>query len=190
MAGERQISNRKWWACGACVPLCCADELRANLQRIYSWRIPPNWSPTDWRQEIGAVAVIAAWEAEQVFDPSYGIPVNAFVRSRVLACALARYRKEWAFATRCVFNRGPEEDEASGGRADRFLAHEVESNPACEALMEALAGIAPPRRALIRQLFWEERTEAEIGRDQGISQRAVSKRKQAALRSLGQRLNA
>ena len=137
------------------------------------------------------MAAIAAWEAEQVFDSSHGISINTFVRYRVLAHALARYRKEWAFATRYVSNRAPKEDEDDGNfdRGDGFLTPDVQSNPACDALLEALAGIAAPRRWLIQQLFWEERTEAEIGREQGISQRAVSKRKQAALRSLGQRLN-
>src|SRR5262245_16001324 len=80
------------------------DENRVNcyhaLGRVRSWRIPPTWSYKDWVEEISAVAICEAYTAESLFDPSQSIPLQVFVRSRVLARALSRYRQEWAFARR------------------------------------------------------------------------------------------
>ena len=187
--GEPRTRGRNWWLD---IPLRCQAEFRACLRRVCSWRTPPNWGRAEWFEEIGAVAAAAAWKAETGFDPAYGISVSAFVRYRVLGRALTRYRQEWAFASRCIREPAEEEEENTGcrsWRSERFLAAANHYDPACDALLEALAGISGPSSWLIEQLFWKERTEAELGREQGISQRAISKRKHAALEALRQRLS-
>ena len=44
------------------------------LRQISSWRVPPNWSPRDWLEELSAELVAAASEAERDFDPTRGVP--------------------------------------------------------------------------------------------------------------------
>ena len=61
-----------------------ADALKPVLQscqrRIRSWRVPPNWSPGGWFEEIeAAVEAIAAWQAGCAYDPSSAINYEAFV---------------------------------------------------------------------------------------------------------------
>src|SRR5262245_41005670 len=53
-------------------------------------------------------------------------------------------------------------------------------------LHEALAGLPLASQELIEQLFWQERREAELANELGISHQAVNKRKQAILRHLAQ----
>jgi hypothetical protein len=35
--------------------------LVAALRRVLSWRTPPNWSATDWREELRALAIASSW---------------------------------------------------------------------------------------------------------------------------------
>jgi DNA-directed RNA polymerase specialized sigma subunit len=58
-----------------------------------------------------------------------------------------------------------------------------------EALHQGLAKLAEQDRWLIERLFWEGQTEAEVAKEIGISQPAVSKRKCAILRELRYRLD-
>jgi DNA-directed RNA polymerase specialized sigma24 family protein len=181
MDSQSHSRVRIWWQD---LPLSCQAEFQACLRRICAWQIPPNWCRPEWVEEISAVAAEAACEAELQFDPSYGMPVHAFVHSRVLGRSLSRYRREWAFARRCVGKVEGDADGIISGRELLSCAATGYHNPACDALMEAVAQLSDPHRRLIEELFWQERTEAEIGCELGISQRAVSKRKQVALRSL------
>jgi len=184
--GDPQTRGRNWWLD---IPLHCAAEFRACSRRVCSWCTPPNWGQREWFEEICAVAAAAAWEAETGFDPAYGISMGAFVRYRVLGRALTRYRQEWAFARRCIREPAEEDNRNTAGKSQSWLAPISHDNTVCDTLLEALAGIGAPSSWLIEQLFWDERTQAEIGREQGLSQRAISKRKQAVLRTLRQRLN-
>ena len=165
-------------------PIPCQDQWRNFLRRICSWRIPPNWNKADWFEEICAVAMAAACEAELSFDRSRGISLVVFVRSRVLARTLTRYRQEWKFAHRCV---GQKLEEGNGDITAGTLDYIIGANHepyAHDAVLEALARLNERQRFVIEQLFWLERTEVEIGLKLGISQRSVSKRKLAALRAL------
>ena len=40
------------------------------LRSTHTWRVPPNWSPRDWCEELKAEASAATWEAERDFDPA------------------------------------------------------------------------------------------------------------------------
>jgi hypothetical protein len=117
------------------------------------WRVPPNWSKEDWRQEFEAHGWAAACEAECDFDPQRGVPLDAFVYRRVQARVYTRYRQEWTFALRFV----GELDEADGEK-DQFLAVlEVADDPqqhwsAWEDVQSAVAQLPEPGRWLIRAI--------------------------------------
>jgi DNA-directed RNA polymerase specialized sigma24 family protein len=146
------------------------------FRRIGAWRVPPNWSPRDWFEEMRAEAAAAAWLAELDFDPTRGVPLTAFVHQRVWARARARYRQEWAYALRCgAHPEGSERDVADDG---------LSPAGAYESLRDCLERLSELHRGLIESLFWEEQTEAEVARTLSISQTAVSKRKRRILEQL------
>ena len=144
---------------------------------INQWRVPPNWSAQDWREEMEAEVSAAAWEAECEFDPARGVPPEYFVRRRVLARALRRYRREWAYARRCGLHLdGDDRDDAtSDGLAS------VEASDLLRCYLQRLPEI---QRRLIEDLCWEEKTEVELARMFSLSQSAISKCKRRALKQL------
>lgn len=181
------------------------DALKPVLQscqrRIRSWRVPPNWSPRDWFEEIEAVQAIAAWQASRAYDPSRGINYAAFVYQKVMACALTRYRQEWTYALRVVstgqctsrpltWNGAPEPaGSADGGDIPLCGTFVNTAFPIFEDLDAALTTLSEVQQQLIRNLFWYGYSEAEIGKAMGISQRAISKRKHVILKRLRDRLS-
>lgn len=148
----------------------------ASLRRIARWRTPPNWSRADWEQEVRAHASLVTCVAGVDYDPCRGVPFAAFVYQRVLAGVLTRYRQEWAFAIRCSHAMSPNLPRSVGVSPHPHTADEV---------VDYVRIILPQAdRALLLALFWQNRSEASIGRDLGISQQAVSKRKRVVLHDL------
>jgi RNA polymerase sigma factor (sigma-70 family) len=145
------------------------------MRRIRAWRAPPGWGPADWWEEVAAEAAIAALLAVTDFDPYRGVPLGCYVRMRVLGHALARYRREWLYGTRC-----------SSHRADRERADPPDTSVpgAGEEMVQALESLPEADRWLIRRLFWDGRSQAEVAEEMGISQQAVSKRKRRVLKHL------
>jgi DNA-directed RNA polymerase specialized sigma24 family protein len=163
--------------------------LNRCLKRIRSWRPPPNWSWPDWLEEVGALAEAISCHAEREFDPSRGVPLDAFTYQRVIARALTRYRQEWAYALHCVpdylsvaFSPGDEDaDHVLPSAETCFPGRVPESAPALETLQDALGSLSSADRKLMELLFWEDLTESQVARRFGVSQPAISKRKRAAL---------
>jgi DNA-directed RNA polymerase specialized sigma24 family protein len=147
------------------------------LRRIFRWRVPPNWSISDWRNEMRAEAASAAWQAMCDYDQSLNVPLIIFARQRVLTSTLTRYRQEWAYALHSTPEHDPEKshsrllDSATSEVFDHWLGH-------------ALARLSKPDLWLIEQLFLRDRTEANIATQIGISQPAISKRKRAIVMRL------
>ena len=144
--------------------------------RARSWRTPPNWSFSDWCDELLAIAIWSAWQAKQEFDPSHGVSLAEFVSSRIKARALTRYRQEWRFAQSTVLSDA------------ELIESFIDANPntqssraGFESLNRALEQISGQERWLLDQIFWQHRTEAEIAVQLQISQPAVNKRKRVAL---------
>ena len=144
--------------------------------RARSWRTPPNWSFSDWSDEVLAVAIWSAWQSKQDFDPAHGVPLAEFVSSRIKARALTRYRQEWRFALGNVSS----DAEVIERLIDADPAARS-SRAAYESLERALEQLPGQERWLLNQIFWQHRTETEIAGELRISQPAVSKRKRAAL---------
>ena len=148
-----------------------------SLRQIYRWRVPPNWSPRDWREEMEAEAVAAAWEAELEFDPKHGVPLPAFIHQRVLAHALSRYRREWAYARRCK----PRSVDCDGidMTSNGFTSFEVSESVRC-----FLDRLPKSQRWLIERLYWEGMTEVDVARRLFLSQQSVSLRKRQIIEHL------
>jgi DNA-directed RNA polymerase specialized sigma subunit len=149
----------------------------ACLRRINAWRVPPNWSTSEWLREMRAVASCAAWEAECDYDAARGIPFSAFARQRVLSRALTRYRREWAYWLHSTAESGEV-------RSDGIASHAGHRQTLVSAIGVAIDRLPVSEAWLIRQLYWKERSETEIARDAGITQQAISKRKRVILSSL------
>ena len=148
--------------------------LDSSLRRIFRWRVPPNWSISDWRNEMRAEAACAAWQAVCDYDASLGVPFDAFAYQRVLTSTLTRYRQEWAYALRLAEEHKPEASDS------RMLDAAV---PAVFAdwPRPALARLTKSDLWLVEQLFLRGRTEATIATETGITQQAVNKRKSMIL---------
>jgi RNA polymerase sigma factor (sigma-70 family) len=143
-------------------------------RQIDTWRVPPNWSRRDWLDEMKAEVIAAAWEAELEFDPTRGVPLEAFVHWRVWARARTRYRREWTYVLHCGFHL--EDNDCDDATANGFSPVEVS-----ESLRHALDRLPEHQRELIVSIFWEEKTEVEIARMHSLSQQAISKQKQHIL---------
>ncbi len=149
----------------------------ACVARTHGWRVPPRWAVSDWWEEIDAESIAAACHAIRIFDPHRGPTLNSFVYHQILASALTRYRQEWTYAIRYGVSSG--EDPSVDGIEDRFSIEQEE-----EQLKQSLTCLPEPDRNLLERLFWEGHTETEIASGLGISQQAVSKRKQKILSEL------
>ena len=147
------------------------------LRRVFRWRVPPNWSTSDWRNEMQAEAACAVWQAMCDYDPSLNVPFGAFAQQRVLASALTRYRREWAYA----LHSAPEHDpECSGSRPSDSVASALfDTWPG-----SALAPLSKSDLWLAVELFLRDRTEADLAKQIGITQQAISKRKRVIVRQL------
>jgi DNA-directed RNA polymerase specialized sigma24 family protein len=144
--------------------------LDSCLRRVFRWRVPPNWSVFDWRNEMRAEASCAVWQAVCDYDPSRGVPFSAFAHQRVLTRTLTRHRQEWAYALRLAHEADPEDsassmlDSTTSAVFDHWPAH-------------ALARLSKSDLWLIEELFLRGRTETDIATQIGITQQAVNKHK-------------
>jgi DNA-directed RNA polymerase specialized sigma subunit len=148
--------------------------LQSSLHRIFRWRVPPNWSVPDWREEMRAEAACAACLAAEDFNPSFGVPLDAYARRRVLSRTFTRYRQEWAFALRMA-------EELESHRCETAASDSTRPMLAGQKFRCVLDRLPESDRWLIRQLFMNDRTEADIAEEMGISQQAINKRKRAIL---------
>jgi RNA polymerase sigma factor (sigma-70 family) len=167
------------------LPPSYAEVLGICIKRLKSWRIPPNWSASDWFKEIKAVGAAAAWQAEGEFDSALGVPMSAFLYQRILARVFTRYRQEWAYALHLAPKIDEELNELAL-QAEALLSPETVLES--ESVRGALDSLSSLDRRLVVRLFWQEHTESQIARSMGISQSAVSKRKHVILRKLRSRI--
>jgi len=188
--------------CGAVSPSSDGDSPRCTFhreehdallnrcfKRICGWRVPPNWSPADWCEEIKAHGRCAGCEAIRDFEASRGVPLDAFFYQRVIARAYSRFRREWAYGLRCISETdGFVPDGRDTFFPNKYCVHNretsVEPDPTYQEIRDAVELLSEPDRQLITQLFWEEHTETNIAEALGISHQAVNKRKRAVIQKL------
>jgi DNA-directed RNA polymerase specialized sigma subunit len=171
--GEGRSARHESAAIGP-LPLSVSNSC---LRRIFRWRVPPNWSISDWRNEMRAEAACAACQAVCDYDPSLGVPFSAFAHQRVLTGTLTRCRQEWAYALRLAREHDPES-------SDRKLLDSTAAEVFNDWPASALARLSKSDRWLVGQLFLRDRTEADIATQIGITQQAISKRKRAIVMQL------
>jgi hypothetical protein len=94
----------------------------------------------------------------------------------VLSSALTRYRQEWSYA----LHSGVESDIEGRDKVD---CHE-HLDVIVLSIRVAVDHLPLSEGWLITQLYWNERSEADVARHTGITQQAISKRKQRILASL------
>src|SRR5262249_23481505 len=103
---------------------------------------------------------------------------------RVLGC----YRREWSYGLRFVpepwSDLNADNDENLNGDVSLVETEVTRPAPDHESLHEALARLPATERCVIEELFLAGRTEGELARLLGSTQRTISRRKQAALRAL------
>jgi RNA polymerase sigma factor (sigma-70 family) len=166
------------------------SEVQSAFKRIRSWCVPPNWSRSNWIEELTAVGTAAAWQAVREFNPEQGVRLAAFGYCRILTRCLARYRKEWRYALPLVASDSYEEKATTlkdPGLAVSSAA-KVNRTDRSNDLRVAIAALPAEQRRLIEQLFWEERTEIEVADAMGVHQSTVNRRKRAILNSLRMKL--
>ena len=166
-SGNKGRKGEHEWAAIGPLSLPILDSC---LRRIFRWRVPPNWSIFEWRNEMRAEASCAAWQAVCDYDPSFGVPFSAFAHQRVLTRTLTRYRQEWAYTLRLEYEADPEESDSR--TLDSTSSAVFDDWP-----RNALAGLSKSDLWLVGQLFLRGRTEADIATQIGITQQAVNKRK-------------
>ena len=145
--------------------------------RIRSWRVPPRWSHHEWLEEARAQGALAACEAIRAFDSSRLVPLDAFLYRRVVESVWTRYRQECSFGCRCRPDASLPELAAPGA--------EPPDGELLERLEAILRTLDEGELRLIRQLFWDGRSEDDLARELGLTRQAVNKRKQKLLRRLG-----
>jgi RNA polymerase sigma factor (sigma-70 family) len=97
-----------------------------------------------------------------------------------------RYRQEFLYGFRFGERFEPYGGDFDGqarDRPQRCIEEPVESLTYSD-LTEALSKLSREHHEVIEQLYWHGRTETEVAKSIGLSQRAVSKRKQRALKVL------
>lgn len=163
---------------------------QSGLRRARSWRVPPNWSRSDWFEELTAVGTAAAWQAFCEFDPERGIALAAFGYCRIISRCLARYRKEWRYALHLAPSVSHENETATFKSFDSTAASARAEEPRCsnDHLRGAVGALPPEQRRLIEQLFWEKRTETEVANTMRMHQSTISRRKRTILKVLRMKL--
>jgi RNA polymerase sigma factor (sigma-70 family) len=142
----------------------------ATTSRIYGWRIPPHWSRQDWREEIDAEVLAAAYQAVSIFDPERGRCLSKFIYHRILSQSLGRYRREWRFALR-VKSATHWDDPPEKVRS---APADIEAR---ERLLARVTGLATADRRLLEWLYWDGNSEEAVANRLGITKQAINKRK-------------
>jgi len=165
--------------------------VQVALHQARQWRCPIHWDGKEWQKELDAIAKAAAFEACFYFDEQRGITLETFVFWQVLTALRDFHRREWAyFAFHCGhLTKVSDEGEAGEGDESAEVCEEV----ATEGLEQewrrylifwALERLSERERQVMKRLYWDGRTEAEIAHELGISQQAVSKIKRKAIQKL------
>lgn len=163
------------------------------LKESNQWNKPPNWSEADWREEMKAVTLFALWSAICSYDHNSQIAIDQFVKLRVKAALLQRYREEWRFALRFRCYPYSQQDEESG-EAEMMPLDELPEISAEQVfwwkleVRDLLSRLSPKEHYLAERFFIDGATEKEVADELRVSQPTVSRWKQEVLQKLRQML--
>jgi DNA-directed RNA polymerase specialized sigma24 family protein len=156
-------------------PLSNPAIVRFCVYKARHWRVPPNWTPAEWANELSAHAAAAAHEAGCQYDASRSSASGTFIISRVMARLLTRYRQEWTFA-RHLGDSPLDCETKTPGQFAREASPARNSAALPEHLDAAIGGLPENDRWLLSQIFWYGRGQCDLARELGVSQPAISKR--------------
>jgi hypothetical protein len=140
--------------------------------QIRTWPLPPRWVLRDWYDEARDQGALAYCLARRDFDPTRGVPFEAFVYRRVLHAVWTRYRQEWSFGRRA------KTQEVVLGDADALPPPDADL---CQQMTRALERLKEADRQFIRRLFWDSASLADLSVETGLLPEALKKRKARAL---------
>jgi RNA polymerase sigma factor (sigma-70 family) len=164
--------------------------IRSVLHRISRWRTPANWSRSDWVNEERSVINQSVCQTVIDYRSDSATALSHAVYFHALSRALTRYRQECLFSSRFIPlapSKQTDETDKPEPNSQNFaisaaFSAENELNPGW--LTDALECLSDDDTQLIRKLFWEERTQAQLALELHVSQRTVSERKRRALDNL------
>lgn len=162
-----------------------APVIQSVLRRIRRWPTPSNWTRADWMNEERSVVNQAVCQtlSECAIDSRTSLAQAVYFQA--LSRALTRYRQEYLYSHRFLPETSPTDEFEPGRFWHRSGASQpTQINSSAERLAAALESLPQSDSELLQQIFWHERTQAQIARDLHISQRAVGKRKKRVLNAL------
>jgi len=158
------------------------------LREVSRWKTPPNWSEKEWREEMKGVALLAGWVAFCSHKEHQKIPASQFVKCRIKAALLQRYREEWRFASRCCSCSHPSGEDVS--ETDEITVEEI-ADISAEAVFwwkvevrDLLSRLEPKEHYLLERLFIDSLTEQEVANELSISQSTVNRWKREVIEKL------
>jgi RNA polymerase sigma factor (sigma-70 family) len=160
------------------------DICHVAHRRLQSWQPPPNQSARNWSEERAQLAEVAAHAAVTALQTTEKPRPGQFIYDYIIASVRTQYRREWSYSlhfTVCDMRTSLDEDET-------IEPLQEDRNPAYAELHDALQELDAAQRFVLEQLFFLGKTESELAGSLHISQRAVSKRKQVALKALATNL--
>jgi hypothetical protein len=148
------------------------------LARIQRWKVPSNWSRSQWIEEMSAQAKLAAAMECGMFDKQNGsLRKTNGLESRIQNNLLKRYRQEWSFARHCCGHFTtvkPAEPDTLENDLGLMLS----------ALGIAMAALSESDRRLIEMLYCQQRNESQVAAEMRVCQSAISKHKRRILSKL------
>ncbi len=132
------------------------------------------------------VAWLAGLEALELYDESYGVPLELYVRQRVWNALKSHWRREDRQSSHSFSLEGLEWDGAQGLATDPTSLSRgsgfSDSSPLI--IRQAVARLPEKERFVVEKLFWEEQTLEDIARELKVSAVWVYKLKERALKRL------
>ncbi len=153
---------------------------------------PKNIAPSDWQEELIQTGRVAAVEAMEIFDESYQVPLELFVRQRIWNALKTLWRAEQERGAKVVSleELGAHEEEGGdkGDWQEWFVEPGREQEIDRSLVREAVQRLPERERRVIERLFWDGETLEGIAKELGVSIVRVHKLKRKALRLLREML--
>ena len=164
---------------GVVEPTVWPDVWARCWKRIRRWSVPPRWAARDWHDEARAQGGLANSLARHEFDPTRGIPLEAFLYRRIVDAVWTLHRQETSFGRRAKPQEVVEYDAQARPRPDPDLP---------ESITHALERLSQTERRLIGRLFWDESSLEDLSAETGLRREALKTRKARAVLKLRQLL--
>lgn len=157
--------------------------LERCLRRASSWPAPPNWSRHDWAQVTHQVANIALCDALRDRPTHADIPLEAFVHQRLMSALRTKARREYRYGARSTpLTAEMEQSLPAHPNGTAAQSHGANGQDSIRQTIHDLLASLPARSVkLLREIFYEGRTVAELSQQLHINRRTLNSQKLSAL---------